>query len=725
MPMSISIRTAILSIVGLAALIMFSLIGLSFYTHDARDGHQTEIEKIQELDATIVQLELAFLQARRAEKDFLLRLGDADVARHADVIAHLNETLLSAQTQLGELNGLDQSAADLTALQTAVTAYATSFADVVESNRALGFDETTGLQGQLRKAVHEVEESLKNTSYPEMQVKMLMMRRHEKDFIMRQNTKYLDRLNARVDEFRNFPTSYYDSADQQAEIEQLLTHYQDSFSAYVKETLSAKQLTETLSDRYAAAEPILAGILQNIHQRREEVVITSKAAQQVLVQRAAVAGLIGLAIFVTLAFTLAQKIAKPLLRVQTVLEKMLAGQFDEETPRSAIREVKAVCKAIENFRKGQQEKDRLSTEISKVISACAEGDFSLRIPIEDDSGDFAVLGHGVNAIGDVVERGLGDVRFTINALSQGDLTERMPDNHKGVFSEISSAVDELSQTLTGVIKQPAESSVTLNHTANEIASASLDASKRGEDSAASLEETSGAMQVLSDAVKGTASNSKQAHAFVQDAQNRVNSTLVVAEETTASINRIREASEAISKITDMIEGVSFQTNLLALNAGVEAARAGEAGAGFAVVASEVRALAQRSADATEEINQLIRHSSNEVTQGVELVSRTGIELNAIKETVANMVTMVDQIAAATVDQSSSLTEVNSAVTQLDQSSQQNAAMLEETAASAQLLRNEAAKLVASVKRFKIEQDTPRSAGADQGWDEMHRSDKVA
>lgn len=142
MPMSISIRTAILSIVGLAALIMFSLIGLSFYTHDARDGHQTEIEKIQELDATIVQLELAFLQARRAEKDFLLRLGDADVARHADVIAHLNETLLSAQTQLGELNGLDQSAADLTALQTAVTAYATSFADVVESNRALGFDET-------------------------------------------------------------------------------------------------------------------------------------------------------------------------------------------------------------------------------------------------------------------------------------------------------------------------------------------------------------------------------------------------------------------------------------------------------------------------------------------------------------------------------------------------------------------------------------------------------
>ncbi|MFY1712659.1 methyl-accepting chemotaxis protein [Tritonibacter mobilis] len=724
--MKYSIRTAILSIVGLAAISMCALVGLSFYTHDARDTSQAEVKRVEKLDATLVQLELAFLQARRAEKDFLLRRDDKYVDRHAEVVTQLNSTMDSARNQTVDLAGMEDISSNLDLLQDAVASYASSFSDVVATSRALGLDETVGLQGELRSAVHSVEESLKATSYPEMQVKMLMMRRHEKDFIMRKNTKYLDRLQKRVEEFRAFPDSYYDSAAQQTEIDALLEHYRVTFATFVEETMALDKQTGVMSERYATAEPILADTLNLIHDRRDTIVSNARIAQDELMQRSTLMAGIGLLVFIALGFALAQKIAKPLLRIQNVLNKMFEGKFDVEIPQSSISEVQAVSTAIDNFRKGQIERERFAVEITKVISACAQGDFSLRIPVEDDDSEFAELGHGVNAIGTVVENGLADVRFTVDALASGDLTVRMPDTHRGVFADIAMAVDTLSQTQTDVIRQLAESSITLNNTANEIAAATFDASKRGEDTAASLEETTGAIQVLNDSVQDTASNSRQAYDFVRDAQNRVNSTLRVAEETTASINRIREASEAISKITDLIEGVSFQTNLLALNAGVEAARAGEAGAGFAVVASEVRALAQRSAAATQEINELIRNSSNEVTQGVELVSRTGGELSAIKESVASIVKMVDQISAANVEQSSSLTEVNSAVTHLDQSSQKNAAMLEQTAASTQMLRDEAAKLVASVNRFKIDETgSSHSANLDQTYNTPGEGHMVA
>ncbi|KUP94780.1 methyl-accepting chemotaxis protein [Tritonibacter horizontis] len=722
MTFQVSIRIAILSIVGLAAAIMFALIGLSFYTHTERDTFQARIERIEQLDATVAELEISFLQARRAEKDFLLRLDEKFIDRHAQVIVDLKDILASANAQIAALPAIAEDLVQLEALEPAIDDYAASFADVVASYQTLGFDETLGLQGQLRQSVHEVEESLKATSYPELQVKMLMMRRHEKDFIMRGDTKYLDRLNARVEEFRAFPAAYFNSAAQQAEIDTLLGQYQSAFSSFVEESLAVSELTKILSARYAAAEPMLSSLREQISQQAREIGAQSRAAQQDLVQRSALAGVCGLLVFVLLAVILSQRIAGPLLRVKTVLEHMIDGRFDEEPPKSSIREIKAVCVAIENFRRAQVEKDRLSSEISKVISACAEGDFSRRIQILDTQSDFAVLGHGINSIGDVVQKGLSDVRETVDALAQGDLTERMPPDHKGVFAEISVAVNTLSLTLTDVIKQLADSSMTLNNTANEIAAAALEASKRGEDSAASLEETAGAIQVLTNAVNDTAGNSKQAHEYVQDAQTRVTSSLAVAAETTESINRIKDASEAISKITGLIEGISFQTSLLALNAGVEAARAGEAGAGFAVVASEVRALAQRSATATQEINELIRDCGIEVLQGVELMRRTGSELDAIKDTVGSMVLMIDQIAAAAVDQSSSLTEVNSAVTHLDQGSQQNAAMLEETAASTQLLRDEAAKLVQSVKRFKIEKDSDSVANHDT-WEAP--TDRVA
>jgi len=246
----------------------------------------------------------------------------------------------------------------------------------------------------------------------------------------------------------------------------------------------------------------------------------------------------------------------------------------------------------------------------------------------------------------------------------------------------------------------------LKNTSNEIAAAADDASQRSERTSASIVETAGTLQTLAETVKDTAENSQQARTIVTSAQERARTTQEIAQQTNQAMKRIEASSGAIAKIISMIEDVAFQTSLLALNAGVEAARAGEAGRGFAVVASEVRSLAHRSAEAAQEINDLISTSEKEVADGVKLVGQTGSSLEEILTMVEEVVEKVNEIADNTVEQSKSIAQVNSRVDALDSDAQQNAAMLEETAASGQMLRDEANNLVQIVSNFELPTDSP-------------------
>jgi len=701
MKLKTSINTAVLSIVVLAGLVMITLIGISKYTHTVSAEVQANVLRVSALSSALDRLEIEFLRARRNEKDFLLRLDEKYVDRHASTMESLYATLNETEALLKEVEGLEGVAQETEGLTTAVTAYRDEFLALVGSHRRLGLDEKNGLQGQLRQAVRTVEEALKELNQPQLDVKMLMMRRHEKDFIMRHDTKYLDRLNARIEEFRAFPDDLFSGASHRSEIDGLLTIYQTSFSQFVDETMAEQKLRKSLSQRFAEAAPILEEIHTHALERLDEILAEAAIESQQVQQNSMTAGFGGLFIFVTIAIFVALGISRPLSRVNAVLKGMMEGEFSLKLRRSRITEIAAISTAVEEFRRDQEQKERLTAEIADVITACGEGDFSKRIQVEGESGAFIDLGRGVNQIGEVAEQGLGDVLSILDALSNNDLTQHMPVGHKGVFGEISNATERMTENLSDMVRQLSNSSQALNNTAVEITSAVDDASRRGETSAASLEETTGAVQTLYDTVRGTEKSAEQAEAFVGEAQKWAKSTGVVAGQTVAAIKRIETSSGAISKITDLIEDVAFQTNLLALNAGVEAARAGEAGRGFAVVASEVGSLAQRSAGAVKEINELIRASEVDVADGVKLVSETEKALVHIQSAVEKAVNKVNEIAATTVDQSNGLSEVNAAVTDLDQDSQKSAAMLEQTAASGQMLRDEASNLVQVVSVFKL------------------------
>ncbi|MFW8635060.1 methyl-accepting chemotaxis protein [Cribrihabitans pelagius] len=700
----LTIRTAILSIIVLAGGLMFALVSLSLYSHGVRDRMQAEVAMIEKIYIHLDETELEFLMARRAEKDFLLRRDAKYAARHADTMARLKEAFSKVRTEVAAVPSLAGNDAQVAAIREAIRDYEAAFLALTASNMRLGLDENSGLEGELRAAVKNAEATLKQLDQPVMQVKMLMMRRHEKDFIMRQAPKYLDRLNARVEEFRAFPAGYYESSAQQKEILGLMDVYQKSFAAYVGESLREKELRREVSSHYATAEPILAEVHEKVRQELAGVMHESEAVSAAAQTNALRAGIGGAAIFITVALLLARSIARPLQRTDIVLKKMLRNDFAPELPKSRIREISAIATAVGMFRDAEESKHRLTGEITTVIAACGEGDFSRRIAASGSSSQFAGLSQGVNAIGDVAEKGLGDVLDVVGALANGDLTRRMPDGQKGVFKDISDAIDNLADSLEGIIRQLAGSSEMLNNTSAEISTAVADASRRGESSAAALEETSAALQTVSDTVRDTAGSAQEARKFVNDAQHKAEATREVAEQTVSAMQRIKDSSDAISKITGLIDDVAFQTNLLALNAGVEAARAGEAGRGFAVVASEVRALAQRSSAAAKEISALINSSQTEVTSGVQLVDEAGDSLAAILETVSRAVEKVNEIAENSVDQANGISEVNIALESLDKDSQRSAAMLEETAAAGQMLREEAARLARAIGGFRTDEE---------------------
>jgi methyl-accepting chemotaxis protein len=235
--------------------------------------------------------------------------------------------------------------------------------------------------------------------------------------------------------------------------------------------------------------------------------------------------------------------------------------------------------------------------------------------------------------------------------------------------------------------------------ASEIAAGSADLSARTEQQASSLEETAASMEELSATVRQNSENAQQANQLATTAREAADRGGRVTTQAVEAMTRIEGASQKISDIIGVIDEIAFQTNLLALNAAVEAARAGEAGKGFAVVASEVRTLAQRSAQASKEIKGLILDSGNQVKDGVKLVNAAGEALEGIVGSVKKVADIVSEIAAASAEQASGVEQVNSAVTQMDEMTQKNAALVEESAAAARSLEEQASELTRLIGFF--------------------------
>jgi methyl-accepting chemotaxis protein len=280
----------------------------------------------------------------------------------------------------------------------------------------------------------------------------------------------------------------------------------------------------------------------------------------------------------------------------------------------------------------------------------------------------------------------------LSRLARGDLTVTIDAELKGPYGRIREDFNSAASSLRAVMGAVRSTTAIICSGADEIASAADDLARRTEQQAASLEETASALDQITATVKRSSTGAQDAFQVASDARAEAERSGGVVREAVNAIHDIQQSAGQISSIIGVIDEIAFQTNLLALNAGVEAARAGDAGKGFAVVAAEVRALAQRSAEAAKEIKALISASGQQVERGVGLVGETGKALNAIVERVASIDGLVSQIAQSAREQSAGLGEVNVAVNQMDNVTQQNAAMVGQATAAAAQLKREALEL---------------------------------
>jgi methyl-accepting chemotaxis protein-1 (serine sensor receptor) len=300
-----------------------------------------------------------------------------------------------------------------------------------------------------------------------------------------------------------------------------------------------------------------------------------------------------------------------------------------------------------------------------------------------------------------IARPLESALAHFDLIAAGDLTHRVDVTSRDEMGQLMTGLAKMRESLIQMVRTVRTGSEAIASAAREVAGGNLDLSARTEEQAASLEETAASMEQLTGTVKQNADNARQAAGLSVTASGTADKGSEVVRRVVDTMAGIDESSSKINDIISIIEGIAFQTNILALNAAVEAARAGEQGRGFAVVASEVRSLAQRSASAAKEIKQLIEQSVARVEVGTTLVGEAGDTMAEIIGSVKRVSDIMEEIAAATVEQSSGIDQVSLAVTQMDEVTQQNAALVEEASAAAQSLEDQARGLRDAVAVFKL------------------------
>lgn len=458
-------------------------------------------------------------------------------------------------------------------------------------------------------------------------------------------------------------------------IKDMMAGYPDVITAYADAEKEAQRIQIDQLDRIGPImQEQLETISQSIHARQNDL---GPAGGAIVTQMRAVIPIIGIAatlIALAAAYIIGRWITGAIGRMADATDRLAAGDNDMTIDGTQHKhELGRMARALQVFRDSQIERLEASAERARLRAQ------------QDEV--------------------VNTMKRQLEALAEGNLTAEIQEPFAPEYEDLrinfNAAIKGLHQAMSRVI----ETSVVITSNAQQSNSATAELSQRTENQAATLEETAAALDELTASVRSAAAHAKSVDTSVGRARSEATKNGEVVAQAVSAMSAIAASSNQITQVIGVIDDIAFQTNLLALNAGVEAARAGESGRGFAVVASEVRALAQRSADAAKEISALIENSSRHVAQGTQLVGHAGDALTEIITQVNEIASMTSQIATSAEEQATGLSEINLGVNQLDQVTQQNAAMVQDSITRGDALVSETSTLNTLISKFKITTNT--------------------
>ncbi len=450
-------------------------------------------------------------------------------------------------------------------------------------------------------------------------------------------------------------------------------------------------------------------------------------------------GLVLIAISAFMSLIVARSLTRPVMALNKSmqalamgdLEVKIAGMDREDEIGTMARTVQVFRDNSERAQQAEREKAEaeeraekarermmqdLQSSFGTVVDASVGGDFSTRVTVAFDDEVLSSMAQGLNSLVETVQTGLEETARVMKRVADGDLTDRMHGDFVGAFAALKSDVNATIEKLYEIVANVQQTSSAMGKSATEISSGAVELAQRAEAQAASLEETSATMEEMSANVSSNADNARKASEMAGEARTRAQKGRDVVSKAVTAMQAIEASSGKIADIISVIDSIAFQTNLLALNAAVEAARAGDAGKGFSVVASEVRALAHRSSEAARDITALISDSSESVADGVKLVSETGESLEAILTSIENASNTMSEISRASKEQSTGVSEISITVAQMDEMTQKNAQLADESRGNSTALKVKADELSSQIRFFRTGADIP------QEWKDEFSSD---
>ncbi len=734
--MSFSIGQRIAAIIAAAMLAILAMLGAYLFEHAATRQAQQHVAGANAFKADVAALDIAYRDLQQQAE----RLVAGNDRAAVDLLAQASQFASAALARVQQQPG----GTGLVELTPKAEVFSAAILDLVAARRAIGFGNGEGRKGALLAAgmafqskLEEVRGKAVGMTFDianQLTITMLQMRGAEFEFALSEDgVAFESSLERASQEFQMIlkPAPFFDAVKQ--EIRDLHGNYRAAASAFAVAQMALGEQQRRLHAARAAMAPLLAAALAQANDEAAAAEITAgQTRRQIQLLAGGAAGFLVLGMLLG-SLIVARGILRPIQRMTTAMQGLADGNLGIASPDATRRdEIGGMARAYEVFRRHEQERrDALAEEqsreqqqreqeamqrqreaamaheIAALTAAISGGDLSRRLDLADKQGAFLDLSRSLNQLTGILQNVFDEVSGMLALLAQGRVDGMVTGRYGGVFDLMARDANALADRLGEVARGLNEAAEDVREASGGMSEGADELAQRTEAQAASLEEAAASLHEITEMVRNSAQHAQQADAMGGNARQAVGQGGAVMQRMLAAMQEIEVGAARIGEIVGLMDTIAFQTNLLALNASVEAARAGEAGKGFAVVAQEVRALAQRSGAASKEIRELIGQSNRQVRQGAELAREAEGALQAIDGAIAGLSGLVANIAAASRDQAEGLEQVNGAVAHLDEITQRNAAMVEETTASAQALAHQARCLTELTGFFRTGDAEPK------------------